>query len=237
MVVNNVLTLSGNTLGIFAYGRVILKKNNQAQLRFVLKTETMGNDFFQEKLLTSALQKILTVTRFGRIGILYDRKNIWAKRLLKNPSSILLDSHQCSNVYAPSDKRAVKTPEIQVFEYQVLRDMAQEGLSGTVEFRRLARKYLRPTKHAHCDTLLLLDDIMGEESTRKQWQALAGTQQKIVCLSDFVLDLPDVSEKISKQNTQRFIELDLDDFWVEQKEFVYARAEQVLRTKLNRCKY
>lgn len=233
MVSNNVLTLSGNNLGIFVYGAMILKKYNQAQLRFVLHDNPGTNDLFQAPLLDSAFQKILTETRFGRIGILYDRKNFWAKHVQTNPS-LILDTHRVSSVYAPSDKRAVQTPEIRGFEYQVLCDMAQEGLSTSLEFRRLARKYLRPAKHAHCDTLLFLDGIMGEIATRKQWQALAGTQQSVVCLSDFVLDLPVVSQKISQQNGPRVIELVLDDSWYQQKDFVYLRAEQILRTKLKR---
>lgn len=221
------VTLAGSDVGIFSYGRNILRQYNKAQIKFVLTRDS--ENLFQEKLLSLALQKILRTTRFGRIGIMYDRKNTWAKKNLLELKIDQLD-------YQPVDKRAVQKPEIHTFEYRVLRDMALEGFADSVEFRRLARKNLRPVKQANCDSVLFLDDIMGADAPQEQWKSLAGTQRKIFCLSDFVLDLPEVAEKISawKNSEKRNITIELDDFWTPQKEFVSERAQQVLRTKLKK---
>jgi hypothetical protein len=224
---NIYFTITGSDVGIFAFGRNILREYNKANLKFVLTRDS--ENALQEKLLVLALQKILTTTRFGRIGIMHDRKNLWAKKKL---AALNIDDF----AYQPADSRANLKPEIHIFEYPVLRDMALEGLADSVEFRRLTRKYLRPAKQANCDTILLLDDIMGSDSARKQWTALAGTQREIICLSDFVLGLSAVSEKKSawEQAEKRSIEIELDEFWTEQKEFVYEQAQKVLRTKLKK---
>jgi hypothetical protein len=156
-----------------------------------------------------------------------DRKNLDAKKMLH-------ELHIHAFEYTPSDKRAATSPEIHTFEYQVLREMALEGLADSVEFRRLARKFLRSAKHANCDSILLLDPIMGHETARKQWQSLAGTQRKIFCLSDFVLDVPEIAVVTDtwKDIPKRSIEIELDAYWSKQKEFVYTRAQKILRTKL-----
>lgn len=171
-----------------------------------------------------AIQSIVgEITRFGRIGIFCDRKNTDAKEFFCQDRL-----KTCPYEYKPKDKRAEKSPRLSFFETQVLHHMANEGMADSVEFRRLARKFLRHTKHAHCDTIFFCEAIFGEGKTRKILQHLAGTQMKVVVPSDFVFLSITETAPSQKQEIKRGITIYTEDSL----EFTKKRAETILRTKL-----
>lgn len=230
---HNALCISGSNLGIFTYGRKILRQYPQASLVFDLKDDqpetkiqNIQTNEIDPKIILWALEFSLRNTKFGRIAVLYDRKNKWINAI-KNINIANLP-------FQPSDRRALTQPEIHFFEYQVLQTMAEEGLSNSVEFRRLARKYLRSAKQANVDTIVLLDSIMGDEKTKKQWQSLAGPQRNIITLADCFLSYlqTDNTSFDWTSNQARTINIQMSDQWRSQKKFVLDRAEKILQTKL-----
>ncbi len=204
------LTFSSSDFSAFVFAREVLKVDQQAAMSIQIG-KASENNYWQ-----SGLENILkNITRFGRIGLLYERKNKDAAKFIEDLKIEAFD-------YQPQKaKRAVKKPEIHAFETQVLCEMANEGLSDSVEFRRLTRKIIRRAKHAHCDVIFFLDAIMGEESTRKILQDLAGTQMKVVVPSDF-LEISDIKQGELAITTS------------EDPDFTHKRAEDVLRRKVKR---
>lgn len=210
----------GKDVGVFAFGRKILRKNPSAELVFSVGGEKSQEFLSESDFWEKGLREILEHhTRFGRIAIFYERKNTEVKDFLKN---IDISSYE----YAPKEQRKQiqKIPEIFALETQVLREMALEGMADTVEFRRLARKFLRKAKHANVDTIFFLEAIFAEEKTQKILRFLAGSQRKLFFVSDFL----DVSDAQSSQKT-RSIQI-LSD---EDPAFLQLRAEKILRTKVS----
>jgi len=205
--------------GAFVFGRKVLQSDQTAHLEFQVaqageqpKATTSEQDFWEQGVKEIAKSQ----TRFGRVGISFDRGNKEAKTFCDTVAKMNLE-------YSPTDKRrSEKSLRISPFETQVLCNLANEGLSDTVEFRRLARKFIRPAKHAHCDTIFFLDAIMGEEKTRTILKHLAGSQIKLFFPDDFF----EISK--SENNKTRDIKFISEDDEI----FTKKRAENILRTKL-----
>ncbi len=211
----------GTDFGPFVFGRSIFKHCKTADLSFWVqqnkdfnildeKQKIFGESDFWE----SGLRKIILSSRFGRVGIFYDRKNKKAPAFCAGVAALKFD-------YVPQNSRSEKNFFLSFFETQVVHEMANEGLSDTVEFRRFARKYIRRAKHAHCDSLFFLDAIFGEEKTKKILQHLAGTQIKIFTADDFLDNSFFVPSK------QKIEIKSGDDLY-----FTTKRAEAILRIKL-----
>lgn len=202
---------SGSDFGVFVFGREILKKQNTAHLSFEIKK---NSPHIQEPYWEKGLRTIALQTKFGRIGIVHERKNIAAQTFVTNlPTNIK---------YTPREPRSETDLSIKNYETQILWELANEELADSVEFRRLARKYIRTMKHAHRDSLFFLDAILGEEKTRKILQHIAGTQIKLYFPSDF-MEIPD------EKNEKREISIVTDD----DIDFTQKRAERILQTKLS----
>jgi hypothetical protein len=212
------LLFKGNDFGPFVLGRSILGRFPKADISFVIGGDKEIKNS-EESLWNTAIQKISTQhTRFGRIGISYDRKN-------KNAKDFCLTLSQSKIPYTPQDfSRAEQLPILSFFETQVLYEMANEGLADTVEFRRLARKFIRKIKHAHIDSILFLETIFGEEETKKILQHIAGTQIQVFVSSDF-LALEDI-----KEGKTRTIKITTED----DPDFTHQRAEEILKTKISK---
>ncbi len=215
--------------GALVFGREVLKKNPNAVLKLWVGTPPIppskeGRDIACESdFWETGLQKILSgLTHFGRIGIFYDRKNIAAKAFFCKDRF-----ETCPYKCKEKDKRAEKMPQFHTFETQALHHLANEGLADTVEFRRLARKFLRHAKNAHCDTIFFTEAIFGEEKTRKILQHIAGTQMRVMVPNDFIEILKQVQDD-NKKNQKRSIKIHTGD----DVEFTRKRAEEILRTKL-----
>ena len=125
-------------------------------------------------LLSAMMSRLGTYTRFGRLAVV-------AKGGLGETSEADL-----RKAYLVSDKRGEEVLQCRYFEMPGLSDLAYVGLGGSVEFRRLARKYIRKAKQAHCDTLFLADPILAETRTKKVLQHIAGSQIRVYCLDEVV---------------------------------------------------
>jgi len=208
--------------GAFVFGRKILKKFPQAILHFYVKhqgeveTEILENNFWD-----IGLKKILkTETRFGRIGIFFDRKNKDAEIFFKNLNTTKYP------FFPKEKKRAESRPRVSYFETQILWDMANEDYTDSVEFRRLARKYIRKAKTYNVDTIFFVEAIFGADKTRKILQHIAGTQIKLFFPSDFLFDYPNFF--VPSKKDQRDIRVYSGDDAI----FTKKIAENILRTKL-----
>ncbi len=214
-------TFWSHDFGAFVFGRKVLKSDQTAQLEFQVaqvgkqpKSTTSERDFWEQGVKEIAKSH----TRFGRVGIFFNRGNDEAKTFCDTVAKTKLE-------YSPSEKkRAKKEAKITPFQTQALCNLANEGLSDTVEFRRLARKFIRPAKHAHCDTIFFLDAILGEEKTRKILKHIAGTQIKLFFPDDFLGELKDEKSKT------RAIKIESGDEDI----FTKKMAEKILQTKLKK---
>ncbi len=105
---------------------------------------------------------------------------------------------------------------------ELLDNFASRALADSVEFRRLARKYLRKVKSHNCSRVLFLSGVLADEKTQKILKQILGTQIKPLFLSEF---LP---EEIIKPCPQRNIRIFTDH----NKERIHREAEYFLHTKL-----
>lgn len=212
----------GNDFGVFVLGKVVLKKIPQAKISFFLEKEKniSKKELIKESdLWEKSFCKTLKQTRFGRIGIFYDRKNFEIPKFFQKQ----INKIETFEYHPKEKKRACQKPQITLFKTQILHEFANEGLSDSVEFRRLARKFIRQAKNANCDILFFPESIFGETKTKKILQHLAGTQRKILTVDDFleVFEAEPKAREIKIFQTQ------------EDQKFVKLRAETILQTKLS----
>lgn len=106
--------------------------------------------------------------------------------------------------------------------YELLSAFANRGLSDTVEFRRLARKYLRSARNNQCDGVLFLSGILADETSCKVLAKILGTQIKPVFITEF---LP---EEFFLPAEKQVIEIYTD----RDRERVHREAEHFLHMKL-----
>lgn len=203
-------------LSAFVYGRKILKQNSTAHINFFVQNKNLEN--ISKNFFIPMMQNVFEhQTKFGRIGIMYGRKNNEAKSFLKTFNVSQFN-------YTPTEKRASTElkPKITKIENLILCEMANEGLSDTVEFRRLARRQLRPFRHANVDTIVCFDDILAEEKTRKILHQIIGKQKKLI----FPIDsfVPEI-----QPSKQRVIEINAP---VHDKSFILNRASKILQTQI-----
>lgn len=123
-------------------------------------------------------------------------------------------SNQTEDLVVPGSTTSVLT--------EMLEGFANRGLTDTVEFRRLARKYLRAVRNANCNAALFFSGILAEEKTQKILNQILGTQVTPVFLTEF---LPaELFTPAEKQSLEIFTSENLDR--------VRAEAERFLHTKL-----
>jgi len=243
------LIFQGNDYGPCVFGKEILKKYRSILSKekkinlqlFVQNSYTKINSQIEDKnkkifcekdFWDVSLKKILSQTRFGRIGIFCERKNFAFLDFFKKLKNL-------KSYYNPSEKkRAEKKYKINLFEIQILHEMANEGLADSVEFRRLFRKFIRKAKSYNCDTIFFPEAIFGEKKTQKILKHIVGTQIKIFFPHDFLFDvIKDVeqfflSEKKEKKNS----DLNYKIFTKDNFEFTQKRAEKILQTKIKKSR-
>lgn len=215
--------LFGPNVGIFVLGRVIFKVDPTAQLHFRKdkpSIETASKAISGAMYWETGIQYCAHETKFGRVGVCYDHQNTFAQETLTSIKSSEIE-------YRPTDKRAESELQVSYFPTQVLYHMALEGHGGSVEFRRLARKFIREAKNANCDVMYFPEAIFGEESTQKVLQQIAGTQVRVVTLADVFGEELGKRKKRGKESEKREITIS-----PEFTEFEKQRAAEILRTKL-----
>jgi hypothetical protein len=208
-------SIRSRDFGAFVFGRKILKNFPQASLHFEVQMDFLSP--FEESFWEKGMENSLNgKTKFGRIACFFDRKNNAAREFCKN-----IDIQKYK--YIPrKPHRAARVASNVSFETQILHEMANEGMADTVEFRRLARKYIRSAKHANVDTIFWLETIFAEEKTRQILNHLAGSQIENVFPVDF-FEMEWVTD-----GDHRVLEIKTGDDLV----FTHSRAEQILRTKV-----
>ena len=210
---------SSSDLGALALARVWMREDVSRRAEVYcgdfpsVKGAIVESDFYAAACSFSASQ-----TRFGRIGILYDRSNTAARNFCA-----ATDFSSLFSTYKPANPRALSTPCVRTYELLALQEIANAGIADSVEFRRLLRKVIRRVKQEHCDTVVFLDAIFCEESTMRVIQHICGTQIRVITLAE-ALSLQDIASP--KLQTQYRIHTTDDPKWV------LTRAQQILRTKL-----
>lgn len=119
---------------------------------------------------------LLSQTRFGRIALIEEPHSPWASSY----KDLLTQD------YKPTDKRAEAGLQLTNIKAPGLSALAAEGLGDSVEFRRLARKYVRQAKSAHCDVIFTSSPFFADGRTQKVLQHIAGTQIKVCTWGDVV---------------------------------------------------
>lgn len=132
-------------------------------------------------------------------------------------SRMALVSDITSDIVAPENIVSVQTEMLEAF--------ANRGLVDTVEFRRLARKYLRRVRNANCQVALFVSGILADEKSQKILSQILGTQVKPIFLTDFIP--PELFTPADKQSIEIFTSRNLDR--------VHAEAEDFLHTKLTKA--
>lgn len=217
------------------FGIVALAKNYPAE-KFMIKIsrDLPNGEIIQESdFWIPAIKNIVEEkTKFGRIGILYNRKNKEAGSFCQKLVNEKFD-------YKQKNTRSEKSAKFSFIEMQVLSEMASEGLSDSVEFRRLLRKSIRNAKHLHLDSILFLEAIFAEKRTRQIITKMAGTQIKVYFVTDFLnlkseLNMTANSPLrkgvggISENPAKKIFKIETDD----NLEFTKSRAEQILERNL-----
>lgn len=164
------------------FGIIALAKNYPANdIQITISAENPAKNYFCESDLWFPAVKNITEekTKFGRIGIFFDRKNKKAESFCQTLAKQKFN-------YKQRNTRAENSAKFSFFQTQILKEMANEGLANSVEFRRILRKYVRNTKDLHLDSVLFLDSIFAEKKTRQIIAKIAGTQIKTYFLTDFI---------------------------------------------------
>lgn len=119
-----------------------------------------------------------------------------------------------ADLVLPGNVMDVRTEMLDVF--------ATRGLSDTVEFRRLARKYLRAVRNANCQGALFFSEILSDEKTQKILNHILGRQITPVFLTEFIpVELFTPAEKQS-----------IEIFTTKDVLRVHAESEKFLHLKL-----
>lgn len=201
-----------NDMSGFVFARKHLLVFQETSLS--INTNTIEKEAFEMKTIwNKGLAEIYaSKTRFGRVALCGDIHNVqfsqWTKTLDKNIPE-----------FNSTDKRALKTPELHIIKSEIITTLANQGWEGSVEFRRIARKYIRKAKQANVDVLFFVDPILGTFQAKKVLQHIAGQQIKVVTSDDFYV--PEPLKKITLKTT------------IENKEWVLTRAEQILQRKIS----
>ena len=211
---------SSQDFGALVFGRQALLADQKAQLSIWLGVTPPETAVSEITLWARSLTQIIAnKTRFGRIAVVFDRKNEVMQSFRTNFNTADLEYKPQKKTGRPGPE---KIPRILWHEMQILREMANEQLADTVEFRRLARKQLRAVKQANIDTVFFAEAIFGQEKTRQILEHLAGTQLQLFFPTDCVT-FP------SHQATARQIQIHTHD----QSAWFQKTAEKILRTKLS----
>jgi glutamate racemase len=158
--------------------------------------------------LVPACEEALRQTKFGNIGVIGTRGTIESgayERELKKYESAL---------YKPKDKRANKHVRVYQQACPLLVPLIEEGMIKHPVTRVMLKKYLRPLKHAHVDTLILgcthypllqkeIERIMG-----KQCKVISSAKAAADAIDDYFKRHPDILKSITKNGEQIFYTTD-----------------------------
>jgi len=192
------IQLWSNDNAALVLARAILKQEPKSSLQVFLGGDVPAEAFVVPNIwnITQELTK-----KYTRLGVVFDGDSDEEISFVKNMGEMAFP-----------------------VEYELLSTFSNRGLADTVEFRRLARKYLRAARNAHCDGILFLSGVLAEESSRKILAKMAGTQTKALFVTDF---LP---KELLVATDKQSIEIFTD----QESERVHGEAEKFLHMKLGK---
>jgi len=158
--------------------------------------------------LVPAVEEALRKTRFGNIGVIGTRgtigSNAYERELKKYESSL----------YKPKDKRANKNVRVFQQACPLLVPFTEEGMIKHPVTRVMIKKYIRPLKNAHVDTLILgcthypllqkeIERIMGKQCT-----VISSAKAAADAIDDYFKRHPDVLKSITKNGKRTYYTTD-----------------------------
>jgi hypothetical protein len=177
--------------------RAVLRREAKVEMNITLGGVCPAEAFSSVDLWKKAAQE--SVEKYKRLGIVIDNALEVENLFMQN-----------------SCKKAIP------ISYELLSSFANRGLSDTVEFRRLARKYLRSARNNNCDGVLFLSGILADEESCKILAKMIGTQIKPVFITEFLSE--EFFVPASKQKIEIYTDRDVDR--------VHREAEKFLHMKL-----
>ncbi|MBU0577671.1 glutamate racemase [Patescibacteria group bacterium] len=158
--------------------------------------------------LVPAVEEALRSTRFGNIGVIGTRGTINSSAYTRELKKYEAD------LYKPKDKRANKEIKMYLQACPLLVPFVEEGMIKSVVTRMMLKKYLRPLKHAHVDTLIL--GCTHYPLLKKEIRRIMGKNCKIIssaasatdAIGDYFERHPDVEKKLGKKGTRTYYTTD-----------------------------
>ncbi|PIZ72835.1 glutamate racemase [Candidatus Peregrinibacteria bacterium CG_4_10_14_0_2_um_filter_43_11] len=158
--------------------------------------------------LVPAAEEALRKTRFGNIGVIGTRGTIGSGAYERELNKY------ATEFYKPTEKRAGKTIRVYSQACPLLVPLVEEGMIKHVVTRMMLRKYLRPLKHAHVDTLILgcthypllqkeIERVMG-----KQVQVISSATAAANAIDDYFERHPDIKNGITTGGTRTYYTTD-----------------------------
>ena len=159
------LKFAGDDGGVFVFGQRVLRHSPTANLALYFKAPDIPKGALTESQLWDLGFEAAEETRkSGEIGIFVDRQNLELMTWAKTQSATL-------------------------FPCFLLKSFIEEQYSDSVEFRRLARKFIRSAKMSHMSTLFFPEMLFADTKTERILQHLAGSQTKIVTLGNALREI------------------------------------------------
>lgn len=155
-----------------------------------------------------AAEEALEKSCFGRIGIIGTRGTI-ASKVYEREISKLAPTH-----YRPKDKRALTEPSCTGIAAPLLVPLVEEGWVSKPETRMILKKYVRPLKAAHIDTLIL--GCTHYPLLETEFSRLMGARCSIINsgaaqarkFADYLTRHPEIESGLSKNGTTKFFTTD-----------------------------
>ena len=158
--------------------------------------------------LVPAVESALKITRFGNIGVIGTRgtinSNAYEREIRKYEKEL----------YRPVEKRANKSVKFYQQACPLLVPLVEEGMIKATVTRMMLKKYLRPLKNAHIDTLILgcthypllqkeINRIMG-----KGCKVISSAKSAVDAIEDYFERHPNVLKSISKNSKRIYYTTD-----------------------------
>lgn len=158
--------------------------------------------------LVPAVESALKSTKFGNIGVIGTRgtvdSNAYDREIRKYENDL----------YKQEDKRANKKVKLYQQACPLLVPLVEEGMIKATVTRMMLKKYLRPLKHAHIDTLILgcthypllqkeIDRIMG-----KRCSVISSAEAAVNAIEDYFERHPNVLKLITKKGKRTYYTTD-----------------------------
>lgn len=158
--------------------------------------------------LIPAAEEALRATRLGTIGVIGTRGTIASGAYERELNKL------APTLCKPTDKKAVKTIQIHTQACPLLVPLVEEGMTDSSITRSLLKKYLRPLKAAHVDTLILgcthypllqkdIQRIMG-----KQCAVISSSKAAVDSIGGWLERHSDVEKTLSRNGTRTYLTTD-----------------------------